>query len=885
MVGTKVSHYTITERLGGGGMGVVYKAEDSRLKRMVALKFLPPDLTRDPQAKERFLQEAQAASALRHNNICVVYDIDETSDGQMFISMECLEGETLRKKIERGPLKLGEAVDMAAQVAQGLTKAHEQGIIHRDIKPANIMVTIDGVAKIVDFGLAKLSGPTALTRAGSTLGTAAYMSPEQARGEPTDLRTDIWSLGVLLYEMLTGRQPFAAEYENALIYAILTAEPEPLTGLRSGIPKELERIVGKAMAKNAAERYQHVEDMLVDLRALRSESQSRPVSLKAMTKSPRRGIVIAAAALGIIAIVAAAIAVFPRLFGPAGTQKERGTADTRKMLVVLPFENLGSPEDEYFANGTTDAITARLASVSGLGVVSRQSAMQYKKTTKSIRQIGDELGVAYVLEGTVQRERPGDPTSRVRVIPQLIRVADDTHIWAEIYDKDMAEVFRVQSEIAENVATQLDITLLERERRAIEKRPTENLAAYEDYLRGLDYVFGLNISDVEMSIRLLRRATSLDPRFAEAWAYLSMAHHSLYWAYDRPGELTFEMEAAHRASELAPDLPETHLALGYVAYAQREFSRALEHFETADRLRPTGETAQAIGFTLRRMGRWEEVLVYGEKARRLTPRSVGVYVDILGATLVFLRRFEEAAQTADQAIALFPQIPEASLLKAEALAKAGDMKAANDALLEMSSRIPVADIAEVQIPQGLTVWTVSALFRLFPVTFTKAYEAFESGPMERYRDIQPAVVASTHLARAFLYETTGDKTSARARYDSARVHFERILRSNPKSAYIPVYQSDLGLAYAGLGRREEAIHAGEDAARLLPISKDAPVGAALVWNLAEIYQRCGNAEAAIDQLEKCLAVPSGMSTGLLRADPLWTPLRDNPRFRRLVHAE
>ena len=278
MIGQTVSHYRILEHLGGGGMGVVYKAEDTKLKRTVALKFLPPDLTRDPDAKERFVREAQAASALQHNNICNVHDIDETRDGQIFIVMDLYEGETLKKKIERGPLKIETVIDLAIQVAQGLARAHEQGIVHRDIKPANIMVTSDGVAKIVDFGLAKLRGLSMRTRTGSTLGTAAYMSPEQAKGESVDHRTDIWSLGVALFEMVTGQLPFKGDYENAVMYSILNTDPEPLTALRTGVPMELERIVTKALAKKRDERYQHVDDMLVDLRVLRTNLSDRTAS-------------------------------------------------------------------------------------------------------------------------------------------------------------------------------------------------------------------------------------------------------------------------------------------------------------------------------------------------------------------------------------------------------------------------------------------------------------------------------------------------------------------------------------------------------------------------------------------------------------------------------
>ncbi len=317
MIGTTVSHYRILERLGGGGMGVVYKAEDTRLKRVVALKFLPPDLTRDPDARERFIHEAQAASALQHASICVVHDIDETPDGRAFLCMEFCEGETLKNKIERGPLPIDAAVDIAMQVAVGLGKAHEHGIVHRDIKPANIMVTGDGEAKILDFGLAKLTGRTMLTREGTTLGTAAYMSPEQTRGEEADRRTDIWSLGVVLYEMVTGRPPFTGEYDHVLFYSIANSDPPPVTAVRTGVPMDLERIIAKALAKSPAERYQHADEMLVDLRRLRKESETgatvATAAHPAVPKTRLRTRLIFAAA-GAVVLAAAFFVVKPVLF-------------------------------------------------------------------------------------------------------------------------------------------------------------------------------------------------------------------------------------------------------------------------------------------------------------------------------------------------------------------------------------------------------------------------------------------------------------------------------------------------------------------------------------------------------------------------------------------
>jgi serine/threonine protein kinase/tetratricopeptide (TPR) repeat protein len=879
MLGKTISHYRIVEKLGEGGMGVVYRAEDTKLKRTVALKFLHPVLTRDDDAKTRFIHEAQAAAALNHPNICTIYEIDE-HEGRSFIAMELVEGEGLRERIERGLLPIDEALSIALQTGEGLREAHERGIVHRDIKPGNIMLTSRGEAKILDFGLARLGAQSKITKADTTLGTAAYMSPEQSSGKEADRRTDIWSLGVVLYEMITGKRPFAGDYEAAVVHSILNDEPEPLTSRRSNVPMELERIVTKALAKNPSERYQHVEDMLVDLRAIRTETQSHVPS----RKTPRRwtrGKTIAAGATVIVVIVLA-VALVHRFFMPAAPSRMGGAPGSRAMIVVLPFENLGSPDDEYFANGTTDAITARLAGVSGLGVIARQSAMQYKKTTKSIRQIGKELGVDYILEGTVQREKPGDPASRVRVIPQLVRVADETNIWAETYDENMKEVFRVQSDIAERVANQLNVTLLEPERRAVEKRPTENLAAYEAYLRGMDYLDITIITDVETGVDLLKKAVSLDPRFAEGWAGLARAYHDLYWIFDRPGALTLEMDAARHAQALAPDLPETHLALGYLAYAQREFDRAFEHFERVEQLQQSGDAAQAICRTLRRLGRWQEALSYAEKARRLIPRSYTVYSDELGYTRMCLRQFDEARQDFDQAISLSPHLNDAYILKAQALvAKNGDASAGQQVMLEMMRR---TDIAEA-MTQGFGGPLTTVAFRLFPETCRDILDAFEAGHIERYRATQPAIIAATHLGRAFIYEATGDRESAVARYDSARTCYERIIRSNPQSAYLCMYHGTLGLSYAALGRCEEAIREGEEAVRMLPIAKDAILGPDQVFYLAAIYVRCGRYEEAIDQIETLLSVPYPVSPGLLRADPIWDPLRSNPRFRRLVEGK
>ncbi|MFQ5640839.1 MAG: protein kinase, partial [bacterium] len=410
MIGKTISHYKIIEKLGGGGMGVVYKAKDTKLKRTVALKFLPPDLTRDAEAKERFMLEAQAASALDHPNICTIYEIDETEDGQLFIAMACYDGETLKQKVAGGKLQVASAMDISCQIAQGMAKAHEQGIVHRDIKPANLMVTSDGIVKILDFGLAKLTGVTQLTKTGTTLGTVAYMSPEQAQGVTMDHRTDIWSLGVVLYEMVSGELPFRGEYEQAVIYSILNEEPEQTTE----IPANLQQIVAKALAKEPEDRYQQMDEILTDLSALKKELESE------------------------------------------STKEAVGKEKQAPSIAVLPFVDMSPEKDqEYFCDGMAEELIDALTKLEGLKVASRTSAFQFKGKEISIKKIGKELEVNQVLEGSVRKAG-----NRLRITAQLINVADGYHLWSEKYDRELEDVFAIQDDIAETIVNTLKVKLV-----------------------------------------------------------------------------------------------------------------------------------------------------------------------------------------------------------------------------------------------------------------------------------------------------------------------------------------------------------------------------------------------------------------------------------------
>ncbi len=652
MIGKVVSHYKILEKLGEGGMGVVYKAQDLKLSRFVALKFLPPDLTRDPEAKQRFIREAQAASALDHPNICDIHDIGETEDGQLFIVMTCYEGETLKEKIERGPLRIEDALDIAIQVAQGLARAHESGIVHRDIKPANIMRTFRGEAKIVDFGLAKLAARTVLTKAGTTLGTVAYMSPEQTKGDPADHRVDIWSLGVVLYEMVTGQLPFKGDYENAVVYSILNAQPEPMTALRTAVPMEIERIVKKCLSKDPRERYQHVDELLVDLRSCSKTTTSQiDVQTRPSTVPIRRTrrLFWYGAAAGLAALVLIAYLLVPR---------EEALESRSKMIAVLPFENLGSAEDEYFADGLTDEITSRLSSISRLGVISRTSSVQYKKTSKTIPVVAKELGVDYILEGTVRWVKTGG-TQRIRITPQLIKVSGDVHLWADNIDRTLDDIFAVQTEIATRVVKSLDIALGESEKRTIETIPTKNLEAYTLYLKGRYCWNKFSEEGLQTSITYFRQAVDKDPTYALAYAGLAASYSVLGVNYLPPLEAFSRAKVAvERALTIDAELPEAHVVSGSIKVffdwdwpaAERELKRALE-------INPNDATAHELyAYCMELMGRPEEALAEIQLAQELDPLSLVINCDV-GIRFYFARQYDLAIEQYQRTLAMEPDFP------------------------------------------------------------------------------------------------------------------------------------------------------------------------------------------------------------------------------------
>jgi serine/threonine protein kinase/tetratricopeptide (TPR) repeat protein len=633
MIGQTISHYKILEKLGEGGMGVVYKAEDTKLKRTVALKFLSPQALGTEDEKNRFIHEAQSAAALNHPNICTVHEIDER-EGQPFIAMEYIEGQSLKDIIASGPLKLGEARNIAMQIAEGLHEAHRRSIVHRDIKPANIMITDAGRVKIMDFGLAKSPGKTQLTREGTTIGTVAYMSPEQARGEKVDHRTDIWSLGVVLYEMISGQSPFKGDHEQAIVYSIVNEEPRPLTHLRTAVPVELERIARKAMAKSPRDRYQHADELMVDLRSLTVEIDSAGVTTgpakKGFTRK-RRGLVFGLVVIIAIALVLARLYLIPE------------KSEVIDSLAVLPLENLsGDPGQEYFADGMTEELIADLAKMSTLKVISRTSVMRYKETRKSVPEIARELDVDAILEGSVLQI-----SGRVRITTQLIDAASDRHLWAESYERDLRDVLALQSDVARAIAREINIKLAPGEEGGLSSARQVDPQAYEAYLKGRYHWNKRTEQGIGKGIEYFEEAIRIDPDYAQAYAAIAEAFISLGdWGYYPPRE-TQEKTKDYAQKALAID-DESAAAYSALARVSRDidfnWEVAEEYFKKAILLNPNYETAhQWYSAFLSCSGRHDEAIEQAKRAIQLDPLSL-VINQTLGFSYYYARRYDEAIE-------------------------------------------------------------------------------------------------------------------------------------------------------------------------------------------------------------------------------------------------
>jgi serine/threonine protein kinase len=637
MIGKIISHYQITEELGRGGMGVVYQAEDIKLKRTVALKFLPPELTRDPEAKQRFVHEAQAASILDHPNICTIHEIGETEDHQLFIVMSFYQGRTLKESIGSSPLSIDKVIDIVIQIAEGLQEAHTKSIIHRDIKPANIMITEKNQVKIMDFGLAKLKGQTVLTKESSTLGTVAYMSPEQARGETVDHRTDIWSLGVVLYEMLSGRSPFQAEYEQAIVYGILNEQPEPLTAVRTGIPMELEKIVEKCLSKDRSERYQHMDDLLVDLRRVKKEPElkSRLFEKEKGSIIPRKTrnkyirLIIGISLAGIIAV--AGYFIHNRIFYQKQDQEI-------KSIAILPFDDLSPNKDqEYFCDGMTEQITTNLSRLEKLRVRGRNSVMQFKNSSKTIPEIARDLKVDYVLEGSIRKA-----TNRIRITVQLIKAQDDYHLWANDYDRQLDDIFNVQDDIAKAVTGVLLTKLSAAEKEKIKTERPISTEAYEYLIKGNHYhsnkfIISGNMEDFLMAEKMFLKAIELDSNYAAAYVELSDLYNTYYFSLAKTAEekskfLKLQEQFIQKAFRLDSSSAEINRVKGSIYLAKDQFEKAYYYYKRSVELDSNNEyNNQQLGYFLSNRGLYNISIKYFLQVLEIDPLEHLTYDLIIGA--------------------------------------------------------------------------------------------------------------------------------------------------------------------------------------------------------------------------------------------------------------
>jgi eukaryotic-like serine/threonine-protein kinase len=880
MIGQTIGHYTILSKLGEGGMGVVYKAHDTRLDRTVALKFLPQHLTARDTERARLLQEARAASALNHPNICGIHTIGEFED-QQFIDLEYIDGETLGEKIKRGPIPLSDAVAYAIQIGEALHEAHANGIVHRDIKSENVMVNSRNQIKVMDFGLAKLKGSAKLTRTSSTIGTLAYMSPEQIQGSDGDARSDIFSFGVLFFEMLTAQLPFRGAHEASMVYSIVNEEPDSITKYLPSASAEIAHILDKALDKDPQARYQNVTDMVVDLRRLKKDStrvhRTAPIpdlpagtTAKGAGNAPASGRPSGRRKLSLILgiPILAVAGVLALIFHP---WKSSGDASDRKTLVVLPFENQGDPDKGYFADGLTDEITSRLSGLSNLSVIARSSAKGYKNTTKTLKQIGEELGVDYVLMGTIRWSGSSPEEQRIRVNPELIQVNNRFQVWSQPFEVKFSDAFSIQSNIASEVARALDVKLLQPEQQALAKKLTENSVAYDYYLKGLEYEDrGFSREFCELSVRLFQQSVTADPKFAAAYAALSRTHSNMYWFfYDRTEErLQKAKEAADRALELEPTLAVAVAAKGWYYYHGRlELDRAIEQFNLSLKYQPNNDDAYyGLATAERRQGKMREAIQAFENALAISPRSVEMTRQ-LGETHMLLREYQIADSIFDRLLLLAPDNMASWYSKV------------------LNTFIGTADLSKVRLlmEQGRTRGHSEshefALFSFMISYFEGSYDRAMEAVSKAGETNTQFVFIPPALRRATVETFLGNPAKARPFFNEARIDLEQRVASHPEDER---YHSALGIACAGLGRKEDAIKEAERGVALLPVGKDAWRGTHRLTDLAQVYMMVGEQEKAVDLLERLLSIPSEISKPVLRRDPTWKALEGNKRFRSLV---
>jgi len=876
LIGRTLGHYRIVDKIGEGGMGLVYRAEDTTLKRQVALKVLPADFTSNQERLERFQREAETLAALDHPNIVTIHTVEEI-DGVHFLTMQLVHGRPLSELIPKSGMPLERLFELAIPLADALAAAHENGVIHRDLKPANIMATSEGRLKVLDFGLAKLRQevppaeatelPTEpLTQEGRVVGTAPYMSPEQLEGKALDARTDIFSLGVVLYEMALGQRPFSGESSVSLISSILKETPRTVDTLRGDLPHHLGRIIAHCLEKDPRRRYQSAIDVRNELDGLRKEIDSGTLSVS--RESVERDVGpsrlwwwVAGSTIALLAATLVGVQIFGR------DREEPPTAEPPPVdsLAVLPFDNLmGDLDQEYFVDGMHDALISELAQIDALAVISRQSVLRYRDTDKTIPEIAQELGVSGVVEGSVFRA-----DGMVRITAQLIGVIPtERHLWAESYERDLQDVLSLQREVAQAIATQVNVTLTSAEQARFDRGRRVEPEAYDYYLRGNQYFNrGLGGPDILIAVEMYELAVARDPIFALAQAALAKAQaRMVFQQYDDPTDdrAGKSLSAAERALALDPDLPEARAALGWYYYwVPGNYDRALEEFTIASRGQPhNSDLLLAMGLAKRRQGKWGPALADLLSAFELDPMSNEKAAEV-GISYFFSRRYEGAADYFEQAIRIAPDHHRAYMEQAHThLALDHSIDRARQVLREGASVMGRVEFAKRTIganhPSDV-IWLAVDEFA----------EELASIPSDEFGALEPMYLN----CMAELHGRHGRSERQRVSVDLAL----GILQSKEPPDY-----GELSRAHAILGHRQEAIRAAEEAITQHPVADDARSHPNYLWKAARVFAMLGEVDPAIDLLESLFSMPSDTSLGALATDPIWDPLRDHPRFQELL---
>ncbi len=879
--GTRLGPYEILAPLGAGGMGEVYRARDAKLDRDVAVKVLPSQLTANPDALARFEREAKAVAALSHPNILSIFDFG-THDGISYAVMELLEGETLRGRLDGATVTQKLAVDWALQIAKGLSAAHGKGVVHRDLKPDNVFVTSDGHVKILDFGLAKrvdaapaeqTSAPTGSghTEPGTVMGTMGYMSPEQLRGLPVDHRSDLFSFGAILYELLSGRKAFKRDTASDTIAAVLKEEPPELTQSGRNVSPALDHIVKHCLEKDRENRFQSAKDVAFALSEASSPTTAVTSGSYVLPPSARRGpgkAVIAIAAFVAVFAVAALLFWRPAKPGAAASTAKPGV----RRVAVLPFENLGAPEDDYFADGIADAIRGKLTALPGLEVIARGSSTPYKKTNKAPQEIARELDATYLLTATVRWEKSAGG-NRVQVTPELVEVRESgapTSRWQQPFDAALTDVFQVQSDIATRVAKELGVALGATEAKGLAEKPTQNLPAYEAFLRGEEASGGLAASDpatVRRALSFYDQAAALDPGFVQAWMEVSIANSLLYSnGVPNPEVAQRARVAAEKAIALAPDSPDGYRALGsYRRLCFGDFAGAQEQYRKALALAPADAVVlRGMGYCELGLGRLDRAVEFFRQAARVDPRAAA-NLSALGGALLRSRHAAEAREAYDRALAISPGLPILNQSRAMTFLCEGDLAGARESIRASATRLELTALVAYLANYQDLGWVLDEaqrdlLLRLTPSAFDDDRGAWG-------------------MSLAQVDALRNDAANLRLHAGEAVRAFEEQLKTAPNDPGLHAY---LGLSLAFLGRKEEAIREGQRAVALAPISKDAINGAYIQHQMARIYILTGEPEKALDLIEPLLKMPYLLTPGWLKIDPNFDPLRGNARFQKLV---